>query len=131
MKKILCLTLVILSFGGTAFATTVACDKGGQVIKGGADSAASAASPTPLVRFSTGVFGRVNFSAANKTSPGYLLATRHATGSKNFSTASNSTAIYWKQAPAGTDTAALLATAVGTQDETGTTYAAGSGWTAY
>jgi hypothetical protein len=133
MKKILCLMVLILSFAGSAFATTVASTTGGQTIKGGADATAAGNSPTPLVKFSTGVFGLVNFTAnvTAKTSAGYLLATRHSTGSKNFSTASNSTAIYWKQVSTGTDTAARLAADVGTQDETGTTYAPGNGWTAY
>jgi hypothetical protein len=132
MKKILCSMLVILAFAGSAFADQFATTVGGASVKGGADSTAATASPTPLVKFSTGVFGLVNYpTPVAKTCAGYLLATRHATGSKNFSTANTSTAIYWKQAAAGTGTAALLASDVGTSEVDTTTYAAGKGWTAY
>lgn len=134
MRKILCFMLVVLSFSGSAFAaTSAASTTGAQSIRGGADAPAALAAPTPLIKFSTGVFGLVNFTAvaASKTSAGYVIATRHATGSKDFATASNVTNIYWKQVSAGTDTAARLLADVGTQDETGTTFAAGNGWTSY
>jgi hypothetical protein len=132
MKKILCSMLVILAFAGSAFADQFATTLGGQKIKGGADGPAATASATALVTFSTGVFGLVNYpTPVAKTCTGYLLATRHATGSKNFSTANTSTAIYWKQVSPGTGTAALLASDVGASDVDTTTYAAGKGWTSY
>jgi len=139
MKKILCLTLVILSFAGSAFAalTQVASAKGAQSIRGGADATLAAAAPTPLIKFSTGVFGLVNFDfdSTAKTSAGYLIATRHSNGSKNFGTSNIVTNIYWQQATvpsAKTDlaVAAALASDVGTADQTGTTFG-GGGWTSY
>ena len=131
MKKILCLTLVLVSFAGSAFATTVATDAGGKSIKGGTTSGTATSAPTPLIKFSTGVFGLVNFTAVGESSPGYLIAARHATGSKNFATSNLLTNIYWKQVSASNDPAANLATDVGTADQTGTTFAVGNGWTSY
>lgn len=137
MKKTLCLTIIVLSFAGSAFAATqVKSSAGAQTIKGGTDATTAAAAPTPLIKFSTGVFGLVNFTANTtpaNTSDGYLIAARHATGSKNFGTKNTATNMYWKQVSAGTDTAARLAADVGSEDQTGTTFdfAAGLGWTSY
>jgi choline-glycine betaine transporter len=138
MKKILCLALIITAFAGSTFAATLTqlCSTtGAQTIKGGADSLTAAAAATPLIKFSTGVFGLVNYTADStaKTSAGYLIATRHATGSKNFATASNMTNIFWKQVSAGTAIADLIKSDVGTGDESTatTTFAGGSGWTSY
>jgi hypothetical protein len=133
MKKVLCSTLIILSFAASTFAaTTVATTTGAQSIRGGADSGTAAAAATPLIKFSTGVFGLVNSTpdATAKTAAGYLIATRHSTGSKNFATANTVTNIYWKQVTAGTDTAARLLADVGALD-TSATFAAGQGWTSY
>ena len=137
MKKILCFMLLTLSFAGSAFATSIATTTGAQSFKGGADATLAAAAPTPLIKFSTGVFGRVNYTAdaTAKTSGGYLVATRHSNGSKNFGTSNVLTNIFWKQATvpsAKTDAAVAtaLATDMGDLDETGSTFAA-NGWTSY
>jgi hypothetical protein len=141
MKKILCLTLVILSFACSAFAaaTQSASSGSAQTVKGGATAALALASPTPLVKFSTGVFGLVNYSfdATLLTSAGYVIATRHSNGSKNFATANVITNIYWKQAgtPTAKTDAALITvfkSDVGASDETGATAMfTGNGWTSY
>ncbi len=141
MKKILCCMLFILSFAGSAFAaagtlaTGTPTATGGSTIKGGADATLAAAAATPLIKFSTGVFGQVNFSAdaTAKTSPGYVIATRHTSGSKNFATSNVKTNIYWKQATAVTATKTCpqaMATDIATTDQT--TFAFdGTGWTSY
>ncbi len=133
MKKILSLLIIMLSFAGSSFADTAATTAGGQTIKGGADSTAAANAATPLIKFSTGVFGLVNFvpDTAAKTCLGYVIATRHSTGSKNFATANDITNIYWKQAAVGTGTAALLLADVTNGTASGTVFAAGNGWTSY
>lgn len=136
MKKILCATLVILSFAGSAFATSAVTSAPGMSIRGGADDAAATAAPSPLIKFSTGVFGLVNWVAdtTTKTSTGYLIATRHLNGSKNFATANDITNIFWKQATkvsTGTEAKTALGTEVGSSDSSATTFAAGQGWTSY
>ena len=100
MKKILCFMFLILSFAGSAFATTVANSATQNSIYGGADSTAAGAAATPLIRFSTNVTGQVNYTSdsTTKTSKGYVIATRHATGSKDFGTTNILTNIFWKQA---------------------------------
>ncbi len=99
MKNIAILTLLILSFAGSAFATTVtshsligAAGVGGYALYGGVDST-TASSPTanPLVRMSTGVQGCVNFPAAHNE---YAIFTKHVSGSKYFGTANDSTNIF-------------------------------------
>ena len=134
MKKVLSLTLVIVSLAGTAFATQEKTTAGGMTIKGGADATAAAAAATPLIKFSTGVWGVINYTADTtaKTSTGYLIGTRHTTGSKDFGTANTVTNIYWKQAgTTGTTIADKLATDMGTSDVATTVFAAGNGWTSY
>lgn len=134
MKKILSLTLVLVSFSATAFAATqVKTSAGGQTIKGGADATAAGAAPTPLIKFSTGVWGMVNYTADTtaKTASTYLIGTRHDTGSKDFATSNAVTNIYWKQAGgSGSTVGDKLASDVGTADDA-TAFAAGSGWTSY
>lgn len=142
MKKIICIMLVIMSFAGSAFAAAAAMTSGepttsaGLEVRGGADSTNAPLSPTPLIKFSTGVFGMVNFAAdaATKTSNGYIIFTRHLTGSKYFSAANDTTSIYWRQAPKVADGAALITAMksdLGTATVSATVYAAGQGWTAY
>ena len=140
MKKILCMMLVILSVAGSAFAAAMTSGTptptSGATIKGGADAAAALAAPTPLIKFSTGVFGIVNWTAdaATKTSTEYLIGTRHLNGSKNFATTNAVTNIYWKQAikaPTGTDAIAAMVSEIGTDPTASVTFAAGQGWTSY
>lgn len=140
MKKILLFSLVILSFAGSAFAGALASGtptaSGGMTVRGGADATTAAAAPTPLIRFSTGVFGMVNFTAdaAAKTSPGYLVFTRHTTGSKNFGTTNTLTNIYWKQATAVTATVTCptaMVNDITTATDPATLFAPGTGWTSY
>jgi len=141
MKKVLLSMLLTLSFAGSAFAAAGDLGSGtptptsGCSIKGGADSTTAQNAPTPLIRFSTGVAGQVNFTADTtlKTSQGYVLATRHTSGSKNFATANVKTNIYWKQATAVTATVTLaqaMATDIATGDQDAFAFD-GTGWTSY
>ncbi|MHB8121825.1 MAG: hypothetical protein ACYDG4_06680 [Desulfuromonadaceae bacterium] len=104
MKKSLCFITIILSFAGSAFADALATHTptsgGGMAIRGGASQQLATDAPTPLIKCSTGVYGMVNWAAgaAGNDSAGYLIATRHMTGSKNFATTNSRTNIYWKQA---------------------------------
>lgn len=142
MKKILCSMLVILSFAGSAFAAASALTSGeptalsGSEVRGGADATTAPLAPSPLIKFSTGVFGQVNFDAdtTTKTSAGYLVGTRHLSGSKNFATANDITNIYWKQAAkvaTGADARDKMITEIGTDPTSAATFAAGEGWTSY
>lgn len=142
MKKILISMLVILSFAGSAFAAASALNSGeptalpGTEVRGGADSTTAPLAPSPLIKFSTGVFGQVNFTAdtATKTSTGYLVGTRHVNGSKNFATANDITNIYWKQAAkvaTGALARAAMIAEIGTDPTSVVTFAAGQGWTSY
>lgn len=140
MKKTLCFMLVSLSFAGSAFAFTDLATNGvttpAAAVRGGADQPTAQAAPTPLIQFSTGVSGLVNFTsdATAKTSPGYLIAARHATGSKNFATANSKPNVYWKQATkiAGTVTVTSAMQAdIATSADPDVTFAAGQGWTSY
>lgn len=133
---------VILSCTVSAFAAGTDMTSGtptalpGSAIRGGADTATAAAAATPLIKFSTGVFGIVNWSAdaATKTSAGYLIGTRHLNGSKNFATTNSVTNIYWKQAAKvadGTAARTAMVSEIGTSEDASTTFAAGAGWTSY
>lgn len=107
MKNVLVLTMLLLSFAGSAFAdgTAVSTNQligdatagtGGMAVYGGVDATSAAlATANPLVRMSTGVQAVVNFTAATHLS--YALITKHVSGSKYFGTANDSTNIYWKQ----------------------------------
>jgi hypothetical protein len=101
MKKIIVCSLLLSLFAATAQAGTALTS--GQVtpagvsVYGGVNAAAAAAAPSPLIKFSTGVSGLVNF--ANNT--GYMLMTKHVSGSKIFGTANDSTSIFWTQAGTG------------------------------
>lgn len=131
MKKIQVLTLVLLAFAGSAFAAPLATHTpttgGAKSVYGGNSPASALAATTPLIKFSTGVNGLVNFTASAGTSTGYVVATKHTTGSKVFGTANDSTNIYWKQSPAAT----LADTDIGAGTTTTTVFGAGLGWTSY
>lgn len=131
MKKIFILTALLLSFAASSFAADLATHTpttaGGLSIFGGNSAAAALAASTPLVKFSTGVRGLVNFTASAGASTGYVIATKHSTGSKVFGTANDSTAIYWRQSPA----ADLAAADVISGTTTATVFGSQTGWTAY
>jgi hypothetical protein len=132
MKKILVSTSLLLSFAASSYAATLATHTptttGGMSVFGGNSAAAATAATTPLVKFSTGVRGLVNFTVPSAgSSPGYVVATKHSTGSKVFGTANDSTAIYWKQSPA----ADLSANDVVAGTSNAAVFATQAGWTAY
>jgi len=126
MKKILATILIVLSFASSAFATAIstgtALTTAGLAVYGGVDATAAGAAPSPLVKFSTGVFGQVNFDATAHDA--YAILTKHTSGSKLFGTANDSTNIYWKQVITG----ALVngGTVVGNAN-----FTSALGWTAY
>jgi hypothetical protein len=132
MKKIIILTLVALSFSSSAFAAALArhtvTPDPGTAIYGGTTAPEAAGATNPLVRFSTGVYGVVNFTAANNLSTSYALFTKHFKGSKIFGTANDSTNIYWKaEAAQATSPFLLLANIPDFNDND----CFGTGWTAY
>ena len=125
MKKVLVLTALSLMVANAAFATslaTTAPTAAAASVFGGVDAAAALVAPTPLIKFSTGVRGIVNFSGNTE----YLIATKHDSGNKIFGTNNLLTNIYWKQSTSG---------ALTTTNFTPTTAASsnfvGGGWTSY
>ncbi len=132
MKKIITLTLVVLSFSSSAFAGALSSHNltpsAGAAIYGGTTSAEATNASHPLVRFSTGVWGVVNFTAANNLSSSYAIFAKHYKGSKIFGTANDSTNIYWKAEPAQANAPYLLIANVGTGTDNANF---GTGWTAY
>lgn len=128
MKKTLALLLASIAFSSSAYAAALATNTvtaTGVAVYGGADAATAAAATNPLVRFSTGVAGLVNFTAASNQSTSYAIVAKHSTGSKIFGTSNDSTNIYWKASPAGV----LTNTAAGALTNNGNFGTAG--WTAY
>ena len=132
MKKICLLSILILSFAGSAFgaAQTVSSNAkiggtgtGGMAVTGGVDQTAANAASNPLVRMSTGVQGVVNFTAATHIE--YAIGTKHVTGSKYFGTSNDSTNIYWLQSVKGDLVPGTFGT--GTNNSNFTS----AGWTAY
>jgi hypothetical protein len=129
MKKTIILTLITLAFSTSAFAAALATNTvttAGFQVFGGADPTTAANATNPLVRFSTGVSGLVNFAVVNTNqSISYAIVTKHTTGSKIFGTSNDSTNIYWKA-----DVAGILdstkAGALTNNSNFGT-----AGWTAY
>jgi hypothetical protein len=108
MKKIIALTaLMIVACSGSAFAaalTSGSVSNAAQVIRGGSDATAAAASTNPLGRLSTGVRLGANYQTTC-----YALITKHDKGSKKIGTAHDSTAIFFVQEPAGALAAAPTA----------------------
>lgn len=131
MKKILGLTLLLLSFAGSALAagtalgTHTASGKS-MSIYGGIDDTAAGAAPSPLVKLSTNVQGAVNFTSSAGASTGYAIMTKHASGNKYFGTANDSTAIYWKQDAKGDFNVANVGSTAGNDN-----FDAAGQWTAY
>lgn len=133
MKKIIVLTVLLLTFAGSAFAAGTAVTSHqvigdgttGLGVYGGVDATAAALdTANPLVRMSTGVMGMVNYDSTTHTS--YALITKHLSGSKYFGTANDATNIYWKQDAKG----GLDATKGGSDIDSSNFTTAGS-WTAY
>ena len=85
----------------------------------------------PLVRFSTGVMGIVNFTAAANLSSSYAIGSKHFKGSKVFGTANDSTNIYWKASPATSATPYFTTTEFGTSTAATNDNFGVAGWTAY
>jgi len=126
MKKAIVLTLLMLSFAGSAFAAALATNvatTAGLSVFGGVDATAAGAASSPLVKFSTGVQGLCNFVTATHVS--YAIVTKHNTGNKYFGTANDSTSIYWFQSITGV----LLPATAGSV--AGNSNFATAGWTAY
>jgi hypothetical protein len=121
MKKVLILTTLLVTVASSAFATQV-FTAAAERIFGGVDSTAATNAPTALVKFSTGVNGGVVFT----DNTGYLIATKHSTGSKIFGSTNSVNNIYWKQAASG----ALDATMLGITTPDASNFV-GSGWTSY
>lgn len=124
MKKTILLSLLMLTFVGSAYAADLASGEisaDGLGLYGGVDTTTANAAPNPLVRFSSKVNGRPMFNTTQ-----YTLATKHQTGNKVFGTSHDATQIYWKQTTAGKLDATMAAGA----DLSGTKFV-GGGWTAY
>lgn len=133
MKKVLILTLLAVSFAGSAFAAAMVTGTpcgAGLTITGGVSQTAADGASNPLVRLSTGVEGQVNFqttgTAPTLVSTSYAIITKHTSGSKYFGTANDSTNIYWKQAVKGS----IVTTESGTTDSNAN-FTSAAGWTAY
>lgn len=128
MKKILCLTLVLVSFAGSAFArtqltTTGAVTSAGAQIFAGTAQASLDSAVNPTAKLSTGVRGVAVYSTT-----AYSINTKHTNGSKVFGTSNDSTNIYWKASPAKVD---LTTTECGTVAGDANYNNANNGWTAY
>ncbi len=133
MKRIIVLSLLLLSFASSAFAGVLATNTAtapGLAVYGGDSATNAGAATNPLVRLSTGVRGLVNFGATGTPAvvTSYALATKHDTGSKIFGTANDSTNIYWKQATAKIALQATGATVAALTDNANFD---DTGWTAY
>ena len=133
MKKILALTLLLLSFAVSAFSansTVTGLVTAGAAIYGGADATTAGNATNALARFSTNVVGVINESAdvAAKTAVSYALITKHTSGSKMFGTSNDATNIYWKALAGGTVLTSALA---GTAPDATNFSVVGSGWTSY
>ena len=130
MKKVLLIASLFVVTASSAFAAVTSGALASAAVTGpavriyGGVASAAASSPTPLIKFSTGVCGSVVFT--NNTE--YLIATKHDTGSKIFGTNNLLTNIYWKQASAVTlgSTGAIL----GFTTAASTNFV-GGGWTSY
>lgn len=127
MKKIAVLTSIfaLASTSAFALATHVATTGGAVAIYGGASATEAQNAPTPLVKTSTKVNGMVDFS----DNQGYLIVTKHDTGSKAFGTCNGVNNIYWKQVADGTlDPATLTGITSGSYAPSSFV---GNGWTSY
>lgn len=141
MKKILFAILLTLSFTGSAFAAAVALathtptTNPGSTIRGGSTLANATAAPTPLIKFSTGVHGIVNYlesTSSPGTAAGYTIGTRHVSGSKDFVAMNSRTNILWRQASKITATntiaIAMAAEFAATIDDA---FSVSANWTSY
>jgi hypothetical protein len=130
MKKIALLTSLFAIVANSAFAGALATHTpttGGAVsIKGGASAPEAAAAPTALVKTSTKVNGLVEFS----DNQGYLIVTKHDTGSKTFGTCNSVNNIYWKQVTAGALNNTTDITGITSGSYAATSFV-GNGWTSY
>ncbi|HXE95489.1 MAG TPA: hypothetical protein VN642_03730 [Dongiaceae bacterium] len=102
MKKIIVLSLLLVSFAAVAQATQLsnnAVSTDNMSLFGGVNNTAAEAATNPIIKFSTKVNGLLNTNGAFST---YAILTKHQSGSKTFGTASDSTSIFWRQDAAGT-----------------------------
>jgi len=134
MKKIIALTMLALSFAGSAFAigTDMASNDtagSGTSIYGGIDSTTAQSAVNPLIKLSNNVSGVVNWTTTGtpKTSPGYAIGTKHLSGTKLFGTSNTSTSIYWKLDIAGSP---ITGAKFGT-NATNDNFSAAASWTAF
>lgn len=105
MKKIFALTMLVSFLGcGTVLAAPAALGDNtvtagdGYSIFGGVDAADAATDSAVLIgKMSKGVFfvGNVDADATGGMGQGYAIATKHSSGSKQYGTAHDSTAIYF------------------------------------
>jgi hypothetical protein len=135
MKKIIILSLVaLLSYGANAFAasalSSATASGAGAAIFGAPDATLAASMANRLCSLSKGVQAAVTFTAdtATKTSSGYVIATKHTSGTKLSGTSNDSTKIYWKQSIVATT---IPSGDIPTSDVGVTAFAGGSGWTEY
>ena len=136
MKKTLCLTLLLVSIAGSAFAVTRT-----QITATGVVPAANATTPlytalyagtdqnscnaavNATIRFSTNVDGNADYGTT-----GYSIFTKHFSGSKVFGTANDSTNVYWKASPSKVH---ITTTECGTTIGDTNFNNANNGWTSY
>lgn len=102
MKKIISCLLLSAVFAASAFAAPTTYTKNavsaeGAQFFGGVDDAAAKIASTPLIKFSTGVAGLVNYNGTIE----YMIMTKHTNGSKIFGTANDTTSIFWTQEAKG------------------------------
>jgi hypothetical protein len=123
MKRTLLLSLLLVAFAATVQAAQLAnndVNTDGTSLFGGVNQTAAEASPTPIIKFSTKVNGLIN-----GTTSGYMIMTKHQTGSKAFGTASDSTSIFWRQ-----EAAAKLVNTYSISTSS-SNFTAANAWTAY
>lgn len=103
---------------GTALASGGTVTAGnGEVIHGGTDATAAALATAPVLgRLSKGVQLGVNY-----TNAAYALTTKHLTGSKQYGTANDSTAIFSLESASGTAVVAPTAASATAFSATGWT----------
>lgn len=124
MKKTIILAALMTLAANTAFAAALATNvvsTAAASVYGGVVGAAATA-PTPLIKFSTGVRGIVNFPS----NASYLIRTKHDSGNKIFGTNNALTNIYWHQS-----TGVALTNAMVSITTTDSSNFVGNGWTSY
>lgn len=128
MKKILCLTFVLVAISSSSFARTILTTTGAVTVEAatiyaGTDQASLDLATNPTAKLSTGVQGVAVYSAT-----GYSINAKHKNGSKVFGTANDATNVYWKASASKT----AITTAESAQSVGDAAYSTpGNGWTSY